>query len=72
MPVTGFVKAACLLLNVVQSVELNAPVVEPLAKAKDNAWVDKDKPFAVPKVTALCLAAVFAATLELASTLASV
>ena len=64
--------ASNLLLNVFQSVELKAPVVLVLAKAKDKACVLKLKPLAVPIVTALCLAAVFAATLLFALTLASV
>ena len=40
--------ALALLLNVFQSVELNAPVVEVLDNPRDNACAAKLKPFAVP------------------------
>ena len=40
-----------LLLNVFQSVLLNAPVVEPFARVRDKAWAVKLNPFAVPMVT---------------------
>ena len=40
-----------LLLNVFQSALVNAPVVEVLAVAIDNAWPAKLNPFAVPRVT---------------------
>jgi len=65
-------KAACLALNVLQSVELKAPLEEAEDKPKESSWVAKLKPFAVPKVTALCLAAVLAATSVFALTLACV
>ena len=48
-------KALCLLLKVAQSVELSAPFVELLANPKDKTCVDKLSPFAVPKVTSLCV-----------------
>ena len=48
------VKAFCLLLNVLQSPLLRAPVVVALAKARDSSWTFKESPLAgVPMVRAL-------------------
>jgi hypothetical protein len=55
-------------LNVFQFVELKAPVVVLDDKPKLNCCTDNVKPLAVPIVTALCLAAVFAATVVLLET----
>ena len=38
-------------LNELQSVDVNAPVTEALAAAKDNTWLAKLNPLAVPIVT---------------------
>ena len=39
VPVTGLVKAFCLLLNVVQSALLNAPLLTALAVGRLKVWV---------------------------------
>jgi len=44
-------KEACLLLKISQSVSVKAPVVEVEAVAKDKAWVERERPLAVPMVT---------------------